>query len=327
LRFKLSILYTMPLRFIAIRLLQLFRAFVGIGFIRLVVLVALSVFLAVQLHTHTSVWPNAMFIAIGALLIIGTIHIKRPDTQFLKTSFPNYKSIVLTEYLVFSLPIMVMMLAHQQWLALATLALGILLVSRFGVSKKPTLLTINKRIVDLLPPMAFEWKAGLRQSWLLLIPLWVVGFVSINFIGSAPLAILVVGLITFTFYEEGEPYNKLTVFEISPARFVRQKAFMNMAIFAVLMAPHTIAFMAIHRQYWYIAPAALIVLTTIHGYLTLTKYSFYQPNVKLMAAQSFYTIGFVAIFAPIILPVVWLLAIRFYFLSIKNLKPYLHDFH
>lgn len=304
----------------------MFRAFVGIGFIRLVVLVALFVFLAVQLFSQTSVWPNAMFVAIGALLIIGAIHIKRPDTQFLKTSFPNYKSIVLTEYLVFSLPIMVMMLLHQQWFALATFALGILLVSRLGVRKKPTTLTINKKIVDLIPPMAFEWKAGLRQSWLLLIPVWMVGFATINFIGSAPLAILVVGILTFAFYEEGEPYNTLTVFELSPACFIKQKAMMNMAIFTVLMAPHTIAFMAIHRDYWYIAPAALIVLTTLHGYLTLTKYAFYRPNVKLAAAQSFCTIGFVSIFAPIILPVVWLLAIRFYFFPIKNLKPYLHDF-
>jgi len=59
----------------------------------------------------------------------------------------------------------------------------------------------------------------------------------------------------------------------------------------------------------------------------MTKYAFFEPNIKSPAAQVFLNIGGVGLILPIFLPVIWLLTVRFYIKSVNNLNFFLDDYN
>jgi len=311
--------------FVKIRLKQFYRGLIGVGLIRIVVLIGLVGFIGIALFIKTSESPDSYYVTGLTTLIILLVQTKRQDKLFLKTNFDNYRRICLVEYLILASIIIVFLIFHCQWIPLLLLLSAIYLIIHLYLKTKKR--NLNTKLQQFIPSDCFEWKGGVRQTFFILIPLWMIGLFTSFFIGSVPIVLFIIGIIPFSFYEKGEPYQMILAYEMGTNQFLFHKIKMQISLFSVLAIPLIAAFLIFNYDKWYIPIAEYFIFVSLYIYLILTKYAFYEPNRKSTSSQVFGTIGAFSGIIPLFLPVVWLLSIRFFFKSKENLNIYLNDYN
>ncbi len=311
--------------FIKIRLKQFHRGLVGIGLIRIIFLIGILAFILFSLFIESSKYPDSFYVTGITAFILLMVQTKRQDKLFLKTNFDNYRLIYFIEYLILSSIVIAFLICHSQWIPILVLLSSIYLIIHLDFKTKQR--NLNTRLQQMIPPECFEWKAGVRQTLFILIPLWIIGLFTSFFIGSVPIVLFILGVIPFSFYEKGEPYQMIIASEMGTNQFLAHKVKMQISLFSVLSLPLIAAFLVFHYERWYIPIIEYFVFSSLYIYLILAKYAFYEPNNKSTSAQIFGAIGAVSGIIPVFLPVVWLLSIRFFFKSKENLNFYLNDYN
>lgn len=120
-----------------IRLKQIYRGIIGIGLIRFIFLVGLIGFLGFALYVKSSDKLTSQYVSVGFLFLIMLIHFKRGDKLFLKSHFSNYKTLMLAEYIVLSIPFVCCFLFHKQWVAISGL-FGLLVIVNLDLKTRQT---------------------------------------------------------------------------------------------------------------------------------------------------------------------------------------------
>ena len=307
-----------------LRFKQIFKGITGIGLIRTIFLIGIIGFLGLALYTYTSDELTAKIITGCFMFLIILIHLKRRDKSFLKSSFPNYKSLMLCEYIVLAIPILICLLIHTQWSSLIAFS-GLMLI--INLNLKPKQSNLNTKIQALIQLDAFEWKAGLRKYFFIIVPAWILALITSPFIASVPIVIFLIGLLTISFFEIGEPLQVLMSYELSSKKLLYLKVKRQFQLFSITTAPLIGVFLIFHFDKWYIPLIEYIIFAFLHLYVIMTKYAFFEPNKKSIAAQTYNGIGVLGIAIPFFIPVIWLLTIRFYLKSIINLNNYLNDYN
>ncbi len=310
---------------IHIRLKQFYRALNGIGLFRTIFLVGLSGLAAVYIFKLSSEPAGSFYLTAATVLLVTFIHLNRQDKTFLKVTFIRYKVMYFVEYLMLVSVVMVFLVIHCQWIQF--LVMVFLLFMIIQLDTKPFHNNLNTNLQKAIPSACFEWKAGIRQSFFLVVPLWLLGLFTSFFTATVPVVLLFLGMIPFNFYEKGEPYQMITAFEKGPARFMMYKIKKHVILFTVLTFPLIAVFIIFHFKVWYIVVIEYFVFISLHIYMILIKYTFYEPNSKSQAAQVLASLGALGAIIPVFLPVVWLMSIRFFYRSKENLKLYLNDFN
>lgn len=311
--------------FIKIRIKQFSREIDGIGLFRLVFLVGLFSYLSFIVFQQSKILPNAYYILGIYLFTIASIHLKRKDKLFLKRHFTRYKLIYSIEYSTLTLPLFICLLYHTQWLLMLILILSLSLITQWDFQTKN--LNLNTKIQQWIPQDSFEWKSGIRKSFFYIVPLWLLSLGTSFYIGSIPIAIFILGIIPLNFYERSEPYQMLIAYEMNTNRFLWHKVKIQTLLFSITTLPLILAFIFFHYERWYIPTVEYLIFITLHVYLILTKYAFYEPNTRSSATITFGAIGTTGALVPIFLPAVWLLGLWFYFKTKKNLNFYLNDYN
>jgi hypothetical protein len=311
--------------FVKIRLLQAYRAAKGLGFFRTLFVIGLLVFFAFGIFMQTEELPNAYYVSGIYLIMIAMLQVRRLDKWFLKIHFSNYKIVLLTEYLLLLIPLFFCLVYYFQWITLFAVVISSIIV--VNLDFKPRHNSLNTMIQRLIPADCYEWKAGIRKRLIYILPLWVLGMAASFFVGVVPVILFLLGMLPLSFNEKNEPLQMILSYEKDANAFLFHKIKMQLMLFSIVAIPMVIAFLIFHSELWYLPLIEYFIFVTIHIYIILTKYAFYQPNLKSGNVQIFEAIGSLGIFIPFMLPVVWLLAIRFYFKSRKNLNLYLHDYH
>ncbi len=307
-----------------IRWKQIYRAVNEIGLFRVVFLAGLFAFFVLFLYTKASNTLSSRLLSIGFLFLIWIIHVKRGDKLFLKSHFSNYKLLILSEYLILSLPVMLLIVIHQQWISLIG-SLGLWLIINFDLKIKH--LSLNTKLQELIPSDSFEWKAGLRKHFYILVPLWIIAMATSFFVASVPIAIFILGLLMFSFFENGESSQILLSYEYSPKKLILHKMKRQIQLFSISVLPLIGMFLLFNFDKWYIPVAEYLIFCFLHIYLITAKYTFYEPNKRSPAVQILGGIGLVGGIIPIFLPVVWFLTIWFFHKSVNNLNFYLDDYN
>jgi len=307
-----------------IRLKQIYRGLIEIGLIRLIFLFGLFGFIGLFLYTKTSDESTSQFISIGFLLLIMLIHIKREDKLFLKSHFSNYKILMLSEYILLSIPIIVFLLIHEQWISIISL-LGLFIIVHLDIKTKHT--SLNTRLQVLIPSDSIEWKAGLRKHFFIIVPIWIIAIITSFFIGSVPIAIFIIGILTISFFEKCESLKILLSYELSSTKLLLLKVKRQLQLFSIITLPLIGLFLIFHFDKWYIPVAEYLIFCFLLIFVIMTKYTFFDPNKKSQAAQTFGAIGVLSGIIPVFLPIVWLLTVWFYIKSINNLNYYLDDYN
>jgi hypothetical protein len=311
--------------FIKLRFRQIFRAIKGLGLIRIIVLIVLSALAMIGLFIQTEKTPNSFYVTGIYLTIITLIQLNRHDKRFLQIHFSNFKLIFLAEYLLLMSPLYISLIYNIQWIALisSTVLTSVIINLDFKIRQK----SLNTSIQKMIPSDCFEWKGGVRKTFVLIVTLWIIGFGTSFFIGSVPIVLFILGILPWSFNEKSEPLQMILGYELGPAKFLVHKMKMQLILFSILSIPLIIAFLLFHPEKWYIPTAEYLIFITSYIYIILTKYAFYQPNNKSTGAQAWVAIGAMGMIIPIFLPLVWLLSIRFYFKSRNNLNFYLNDYN
>jgi len=306
-----------------IRVRQFYRELSGIGLLRLVFLSGLTVFLGFALYVHTADNRISQYISMGFLLLIMYMHTKRGDKFFLQTHFSNSKMLMCQEYMLLSVPLISCFLLHGQWIALAQLA-GVGIIVHLDFKTKQ--LRVNTPLQKFIPSDAIEWKAGFRKQLFIIVPLWIIAASTSFFIGSVPIAIFILGILTLGYFEYCESYQMLLAYELSAKKLLRLKAMRQIQLFSILAVPLIALFLLFHSNIWYVPVAEFLIFCFLGVYAVMTKYAFFEPNTKSPAAQTFLSIGVLGGLIPVFLPVVGLLTIRFYNKSVNHLNFLLDDY-
>lgn len=307
-----------------IRLKQLYRVLSGIGLFRTIFLMMLFGFTGLFIYTKAIDEATSQWVSNGFVFLIIVIHLKRGDKLFLKNHFHNYKLILLSEYVLISLPLIAVLLIHRQWASLLSFS-ALLLIVHLDLRYRYS--SLNTRLQSLIPSDAYEWKAGVRKQLFFIAAVWLASSATSFFIGSVPFAILILGLIIFSFYEKAEPYQMIVASELNARKFISLKVKRQIQLFSVLTLPLAGIFLVFHIDRWYIPLAEIVLLNFIHIYLIMNKYAFFEPGKRSPAAQTIGAIGVLGGIIPVFLPVVWLLSVWFYQKSISNLNFYLDDYN
>lgn len=304
---------------------QTLRALLDIGVLRLLFLLVIATFLGYMLFLASSQKPHAYYVSAAFLIILSMIQLNRKDKLFIKTHFISFKVVAFTEYLTLALFLLILLIFNAMWLAAVSIIAGILVIIQ--LNKLPKQTNLNSKLQGLIPNELYEWKAGIRKTMYFLVPVWIIGLATSFFVGSVPLVIFITGIAVSAFYEKGEPYQMIIAVEKSSANFLASKLYYQTKLFSIIALPLIILYFYFHIDLWYIPVAEYLIFILLHAYLILTKYAFYETNEKSAAARVYGTIGFLGTIIPIFMPLVLVLAVRFYFKSIDKLNYYLDDFN
>lgn len=307
-----------------IRLKQIYRGIIGIGLIRFIFLVGLVGFLGFALYVKSSDKLTSQYLSAGFLLLIMFVHFKRGDKLFLKSHFSNYKTLMLAEYVILSIPVLCCFLIHKQWVAISQLT-GLLIIINIDLKARNS--NLNTKLQKLIPDDAFEWKAGIRKQFFIIVPIWIIAALTSFFIGSVPIAIFILGITILSFFEKCEPYQILLSFELSATKLLILKVKRLLQLFSTLVIPLLVLFFVFNPDKWYIPVAEYFIFCSLLIYTIMTKYAFYEPNIKSSAAQIYVALGALGGMIPVFLPVVWLMTIFFYSKSVNKLNFFLYDYN
>ena len=308
-----------------IRAKQLVRQLEGIGIFRFLFLVGLAGFLFYILFKQLGLASNHYYITAGYGLLILSIHLQRSDKQFLKIVTTHTQKVYYSEYLVLSIPLILGIVYYRLWIDLLLLFLMILITGFIDFTPRAT--NRHNRFIRLIPDDSYEWKSGVRKGFVGIIFILIAGIGGNFFFEAAiPIAILVLSLLVINFYQTGEPEIFLIIKETGVKQFLKEKIVEFIIQFTLLVSPLVLLFILFYPGFWFIPFVELLMIYFVFIYVVLLKYAFYIPNEKLIASQTLSAIGALSLLLPFMLPVTWLLSVRFYYKSLSNLKPFLYDF-
>ncbi len=310
---------------IKIRVKQISRELQGIGILRFVFLSGLFAFLGFVLFLASRERENAHYLVMANLLVFLLIHVKRKDRHFLITHFSQYRYIFQAEYLLLSAPFSAVLIYHAHLIPLAMLFAGSIVVS--FIEYQPQKRSLNTPLQKMIPDELYEWKAGSRKLLFFILPLWIIGLLFSFFTGSVPVIVFILGMSVLGLYETGEPYQMILAFERSPGKFLIRKIQLHIMAFTSVVAPLIVAFVWLHSELWYIAVIEYLLFVSLHIYVILSKYAYYEPNETHPASQTINALGALGVIIPIFLPAVWLFSVVFYFRATNRLNDYLDDFN
>jgi len=187
---------------INIRIKQIFRILLQIGFVRTILLFGMLSFTIFYVFIFLKTIEYRVFVVgIFALLIL-VIHFKRKDKIFLSIYSVKPYLIYITEYLSLSILLIIPLVYNKLWIHSLAYILIVILIPFIKINIKKS--SINSVFQKLIPYSNFEWKAGIRKNLIVFIALWFIGFFSSFFVVSVPIVIFILGVIILNFYENAE---------------------------------------------------------------------------------------------------------------------------
>jgi hypothetical protein len=308
---------------IKIRFLQAFREIRDMGILRAVFLMAVIVpLLALFIYRRLPV-PGYSYAVPGvALLVVFMIHRGRKDYFFL-SRLSNPVWIFFAEYLVFSVPLLVLQVAFAQYaqvLIYAALLLCICLVE-----PSPKGIRTYDVWVRYIPAGMFEWRSGIRMSLPGIIPFYATGLAGVYSIWPSAASIILLSLTFGTFYGANESQKMLAASESGAGDFLRCKIRQHVKYWMLFLLP-LFAVALVHYQYLFHILAAFAATVNLLVFAILAKYAFYRPASTVGLSQIITSIAWLC---SILLPLsilVFTVNIVLYFKAKHNLNYYLHAY-
>ncbi|WP_211093284.1 hypothetical protein [Flammeovirga agarivorans] len=309
---------------IFIRFKQTQREIQSLGWWRSLLFLSIIVgsYYVLFLKTESSDFSLISSLVSSSLLVF--LHFVRNDKEFLNTFSSSTFIFFLLEYLILSIPLIVLLIVHFHWLPLSIILLAILLVPL--IKWKRSSKAINNKIIQLIPYDFYEWKSGVRKYFYPFLLLWLgIFFGSFQF-AVVPIGLVVLWLVIFSFFEVNEPASFLIALELPPKEFLFLKVKRQVMMYNQLALPLIFVYYIFHYNEWFLPIVELSILMVLNIYIVILKYAFYHPNEKSAASQTLSSLGVLSIFIPFLIPALFILIIRFYFKAIDNLNFYLNDF-
>ncbi|MEO9966321.1 MAG: hypothetical protein ABJF11_11065 [Reichenbachiella sp.] len=308
-----------------LRLNQVRRVISGVTWYYQIVLLFFLLWAVAGLVIKASQPEGSQSLPVLLALILASVHWMRPDYQFLRNYFENYRVLCLSEYLILSTPLLAGLMFSPSWYLI--LPYLIFLIGLAYLVKPKRKSAGRARKLKFIPDAYFEWKSGIRKYFYPMAILWLLGLVFSFQMGAAIVVIFLLGLLSLGFYDYCEPVSILIAPQQSATAYLQHRIKGLFLMAGIFYLPLLLLFCIFHPTHWYIPTVLATVMLSYQVYALMIKYAFYAPQTKSSKNTVLLSLGALVLVLPFILPAIWVLTIRLYFQSIKKLSFYLHDFH
>lgn len=291
----------------------------------MVFLAALCFLSGMLLYRQMNLSPNCFF-ATGILVVsLGLIHTYRTDKAFVYLTGANARQVFALEYLVFSLPVLLVVFASTYWYC------GMILIAAcYGVPFLPfdrwTRKTRFSR-VWLVPADNFEWISGMRKNKVYLLLLYGGALILAYYpYGSLIPLWLMLGVVS-SFYTECEPREMLENYALPPAPFIRMKMLAHLKLYFWLSCPLMVVSVAFHPGTLWIVMAMYALSFINLSFFILSKYAIYSPSENRSSNSLLVVLVHLSMWVPFLVPLPLLMGWRAYKKALVNLETYLYAYH
>lgn len=259
-----------------------------------------------------------LMLCAGYLLVLVNYHFNRKDLNFLSKYFKYPKFNLWLNYNLLTLPLSSAIFLNQDYFCAVALHLAITVIPFLVVKPSLPKLIFMKRFV---PASQFEWIAGLRSSFYVLVPLFilVLFFSPVKFFG--PVTLFLLNTLFLGFYRYYEPLLMLNPEGLSSENFLDQKNKFLIKTILVFNIPPLLINSVFNLDVAWFNICFLIGFSMLASYSIYMKYSDYKPNDK----QPFHMdslIVFAAVLIPFFLPISYVLSRSYKKKALINLKNY-----
>lgn len=255
------------------------------------------------------------------LLFLYSYHTNRKDLNFISKYFAFPKRELCITYNLLVAPVSAGIIASGYWPLALVLHCGATLIpfSRIKINSAK-LIFIGKYV----PATQFEWIAGLRKNFYVLLPLLLVAMVLSPVKFFCLVALFLLNTIFLGFYNFFEPLVMFNPEGLASATFINRKVHFYTKIILLVNTPLLLINSLFQPDVaWYnvcfVAGILLLGSSTIY-----IKYSNYKPNDDLRFHID-YLLLFASALVPFLLPLAYLLNYSHKKKALQNLSHYIND--
>ncbi len=308
-------------RLIRLRFLQLYRGSADAGLFRILFLaVVILPFAGLFLIQRIAVQPYPFAIPAAVLYIIWLVHGRRMDYHFLVAIQSRPAVVYFSEYLLFTLPVTVLLVSAALYVHGIVFAAGMFFIAFMVPSREVEASRAMK--LQMIPAGMFEWQSGIRKNLVAVILFYIPGLFGFYHIGLSAFSLFLLTMLFVSFYSEYEPLNMLMAGAVGSWKFLLVKVARHAGLFAMVVFPlMLIAF--IHKDFRWLTTAFFLASLNLVTFSILLKYYQYRPGAYSGAHQMLTTL---ACFISVILPVALFFVMFNLFLAWganRNLRKYL----
>lgn len=311
--------------FLRFRLRQFGKFVREVPVIYMVILTGILLIAGIALFEFTKELKGSLIVAAILLGLLVVLHLRRRDYHFVFLAEEKPWKVFGMDYLLLSLPVMVVLLLHFYWY----ISLGVMVgCIGIGCIKQPIHRT-NKGITPprWIPAAAFEIRSGIRQHGSILLFLYASAWIGL-LLPYASLASLWFFTVFFSdMYRYSEPEQILFIEERTARSFLCWKIGLNLKLFLCATGPVCLVYLLIYPDQWWLAITFLVAIMLNVALFITTKYAYYWPNRKITAGQVPISLAMLSIFLPVLLPVILFFLIRNYLAACRNLNTYLYAYN
>lgn len=310
---------------IRLRILSALRWIAQLGFIRIIVMLVFVLGFLKSLFDIKNSPTGASVIILLNASIIYSIHFSRKDNFFLSSIEINKKILYIAEYLLYSLPFIVLLLLSDFYF-LSLCIIPLLAITANIKSGRNFRINISS-IKSLFPSYAFEWISGMRQNFIPVAIIYLMGCVFSFHIAGGILSIIVLTLIFSSFYIENEPLMFIELYKLPANKFVNVKIFQSLKIFLTIVLPIALLHLIFFYERWYFIGGVIFICSLIIIASVLTKYAFYSEEIS--SSKMNYIINSVIVFSfvsafymtgPFLFPLPFIMVVYLYKKASQNVK-------
>jgi hypothetical protein len=304
-----------------IRLSQFRRIIIELGVWRSMLLAYFLYLFANVLISKTGSWEGSLSVWIGSGLLVFSIQASRPDKNFLKLLRTRLFWIYWLEYIFLLMPVCVAWLFSPFPYFSLFLIISVLPICFWQKTWKEILPPSFR--TSFLPAHAFEWKSGIRRSGVFAVLTTAAGLYFSSYTGSIPIALLVLTLITNSFYSEGESLLLLEQYAPKAAPFIRKKISRQLVLFGLISSPLSFTFLVLHFDYAWVLAVVFLMSSLIQLFAVLAKYAFFRPQSDLPTAAMLTFAAMFCYVVPFLAPIPLVMNAWLYRRAEQNLTAYL----
>lgn len=307
-----------------IRLQQLKRELTKTGWLYSLILLVITGLLGFLLYHVVQNSTHSFYLAALIILAVYGIHGTRNDLQFIRQQLRNPFFILTTEYVLISLPIIILLFLKSYFIAGCTIIAGCILIALI-VPKNSTHLLFPK-LARWIPSAMFEWLSGIRNTKGI-VAVFLIVLYATCFLKFIPLIFLWLTTITIAgFYQFGEPLSLLYLHE-NAKQLLRIKIKNVLLLYVKITLIPVLVNIFLHPDIWWVDLMIYILCMLVIICAVLIKYAVYRPNERLTAGSMLLSIVSISPALPFTLPLPIIVAAIKYKSAIQNLENYFHDQH
>lgn len=306
-----------------IRLIQLRRMLAGLGLFYGLLVLSAALLLMIFCYLAYRNAPECYYLSGGIILLLLHIHLNRKDKVFISRHLSPAWPLMSVEYLAFSLPFTLGMLASEQWYLYPLFIVTVMLLPMLNLSyRSKTRYVFLGRII---PASLFEAIASGRKIFPLFVLLYLASLALCG-VKAAPLICLwfINGILCSSF-QENESLGLLYSRHQHAKAFLQDKIWSYLKIQAMLFLPPLLlasffmpGWIGIHVFFWFLQ--MLLLASTI----TL-KYKSYEPLAP-SGSNVLISIVLLSGIIPFLLPLPALLLAWSYPKALHQLDQYFYDY-